>query len=89
VQQVRCPFRRDRRPHAEDNLARHVADKHAPQAQAANNARAKAAAAEVERVVDLIIDKLADGTLKPGHVVNQGELATQLGGYSALYPARP
>jgi DNA-binding GntR family transcriptional regulator len=33
----------------------------------------------LQRVVDAITDKMADGSLTPGKVVNQGELAAELG----------
>lgn len=59
---------------AKDNLARHVEDRHAPKMP---NPRTDPVM--LQRVVDTITERIADGSLAPGKVVNQGELAAELG----------
>jgi hypothetical protein len=63
---------------AEDNLARHIADKHAKSDRRCLPTAAEQAAAG-ERAIDAVMDRIISGSLKPGRTISVTGLAEELG----------
>lgn len=62
---------------AEDNLARHVADKHTRKPP--KMLTPAETAADRERAIDAVMDRIINGSLKPGRTISVTSLAEELG----------